>query len=120
VLPVASSFLSIGDRFRAFLPVNGLQVVERSSAILGLPNEIPLPIDADHREICRFSNPKDPRYMSIIFAVVDLIKDARIVEGTLLHTLILVLYSKLIVRLRFRTSRLVARPAFEYNPKVPF
>ncbi|GAP88045.1 hypothetical protein SAMD00023353_3200950 [Rosellinia necatrix] len=73
-----STFLStITDDFRQMLedfqilsfyetrPLGSLGiVVDRKSALLGLPGtrERQIPIDADHRGICKFASSEDPRY----------------------------------------------------------
>ena len=36
------------------------------SARLGVVDELLIPIDADHRRICKFNNPSDPRYLPVL------------------------------------------------------
>ncbi|KAI1132377.1 hypothetical protein F5Y10DRAFT_231582, partial [Nemania abortiva] len=42
-------------------------VVDRKSALLGLPGtrERQIPVDADHRDICKFASIEDPRYILV-------------------------------------------------------
>ncbi|KAI0543731.1 hypothetical protein F4679DRAFT_577412 [Xylaria curta] len=65
---------SIYERVR----VKGLSslVVEEDSAIMGLPNEIPIPIEADHRSMCRFSSMKSERYQMIVDCIKEMVEDA--------------------------------------------
>ncbi|KAL2063622.1 hypothetical protein VTL71DRAFT_5427 [Oculimacula yallundae] len=56
------------------------KVVGRESALLNLPNEMAIPIDADHRAMCRFSDPDDPRFRPVILAIAHSIREALVVE----------------------------------------
>jgi Predicted acetyltransferases and hydrolases with the alpha/beta hydrolase fold len=61
-------------------------VVDTTSAQLGLPNEEIIPLNADHRHVCKFANREDPNFQLIrnsLITAVDSIKDA--VPGTLNH-----------------------------------
>lgn len=49
-------------------------IVDRESALLNIPNEFPIPVDADHRDICRFSNRNDSRFSTVLFAAANLIR----------------------------------------------
>ena len=40
-------------------------VVEKESALLGYPDEIEIPLNADHHTVCKFDNLQDPNYISI-------------------------------------------------------
>lgn len=51
-------------------------IVGRESALLHLPNERPMPVEADHRNVCRFSSAEDPQFRPVILAIVDLIRSA--------------------------------------------
>ncbi|KAH6711289.1 hypothetical protein BKA61DRAFT_88438 [Leptodontidium sp. MPI-SDFR-AT-0119] len=48
-------------------------VVGRESALLYLTNEMAIPIDADHRAICRFSDPSNPKFRPVLLAIADAI-----------------------------------------------
>ncbi|CAH0048541.1 unnamed protein product [Clonostachys solani] len=48
-------------------------VVESDSAILRLPNEVPLPLEADHRNICKFLTSSDPGYTLVLSCLEELI-----------------------------------------------
>ncbi|TRX91012.1 hypothetical protein FHL15_007994 [Xylaria flabelliformis] len=65
---------SIYERVR----VKGLSslVVEEDSAIMGLPNEIPIPIEADHRSMCRFSSMQSEKYQMIVDCIKEMVEDA--------------------------------------------
>lgn len=41
------------------------KVVEHRSAILNLPNEVPIGQNADHRDIARFESPTDRNYRPV-------------------------------------------------------
>ncbi|KIW80894.1 hypothetical protein Z517_03917 [Fonsecaea pedrosoi CBS 271.37] len=49
-------------------------VVEKQSAILGLPEEIEISIQADHMAMCRFSSRNDPGYEPLARAIVYAVK----------------------------------------------
>jgi hypothetical protein len=46
-----------------------LQVVERDSAVLGLPTEQIIPIAANHREMVRFTSINSEKFDSVKFAL---------------------------------------------------
>uniref|UniRef100_A0A0B7JPH5 Uncharacterized protein n=1 Tax=Bionectria ochroleuca TaxID=29856 RepID=A0A0B7JPH5_BIOOC len=48
-------------------------VVESDSAILRLPNEVPLPLEADHRNICKFLTSSDPGYTLVLSCLEELV-----------------------------------------------
>ncbi|VUC30279.1 unnamed protein product [Clonostachys rosea] len=48
-------------------------VVESESAILRLPNEVPLPLEADHRNICKFLTLSDPGYTLVLSCLEELV-----------------------------------------------
>jgi hypothetical protein len=41
-------------------------VVDRASAVLGLKNKVVVPIDGNHRTMCRFASPNEPRFQPVI------------------------------------------------------
>jgi hypothetical protein len=67
--------------YKNIILIGERQIVKRESALLNVANEMPLPLDADHREICRFSNPNDPRYNVVILAMANLIKNIIVLGG---------------------------------------
>lgn len=42
-----------------------VMVLEKDSSILGYPGEISKPLDADHHNVCKFTSPQDPNYISL-------------------------------------------------------
>jgi len=40
-------------------------VLEKDSSILGYPHEISKPMIADHHDVCKYSSPEDPNYISV-------------------------------------------------------
>ena len=56
-------------------------IVEKDSAILGYPNEQAIPLDADHRGVCKFLSPNDADYKTLrnaLSATVDkIIKEGK-------------------------------------------
>ncbi|KAK0106839.1 hypothetical protein ONS95_003562 [Cadophora gregata] len=52
-------------------------VVERSSALMGLPNEIPIALNANHRSMCRFASADDAAFTAVWKPIRDMIKAIR-------------------------------------------
>ncbi|KAI5780133.1 hypothetical protein EDC01DRAFT_669267 [Geopyxis carbonaria] len=52
----------------------GTLVVSQDSAVLGLPNERTIPVNADHREMARFSMLSNQRFQSVWHAVQDIME----------------------------------------------
>jgi WD40 repeat protein len=50
-----------------------VMIVEKDSAILGYPKEISVPLDADHRNVCKFSSTESGNYMSVRNALRSLV-----------------------------------------------
>ncbi|KAL3427212.1 hypothetical protein PVAG01_00721 [Phlyctema vagabunda] len=50
-------------------------VVQKDSAVLGLPNEHVQLLNADHRHVCKYSSPSDPNYLTIVNALTVVIDD---------------------------------------------
>jgi hypothetical protein len=48
-----------------------VKIVPKESAVLGLPDELNLPVNACHREICRFANEYDTTYMTLITRIKE-------------------------------------------------
>lgn len=40
-------------------------VLERDSSVLGYPNEVSKGLDADHHNVCKYTDPEDPNYISV-------------------------------------------------------
>ena len=49
------------------------QVVPEYSAVLGLPNEMIIPLNAHHRSICRFASTSDQNFILVKSAIADII-----------------------------------------------
>ena len=49
----------------AAIGLRRVMVVEKHSSILGYLNEISKPLDADHHNVCKFTSPQDPNYISM-------------------------------------------------------
>ncbi|KAI0191109.1 WD40 repeat-like protein [Astrocystis sublimbata] len=47
-------------------PMNGIMIVEKQSAIMGLPNEEEQYLAADHRHVCKFDSAQDPNYLIVM------------------------------------------------------
>lgn len=62
--------------FTAALDAHPIQIVERSSAVLGLPDtrEKKIALNANHEEICRFASEDDENYRHVSAFLVDLVK----------------------------------------------
>ncbi|KAK5558288.1 hypothetical protein LTR46_003537 [Exophiala xenobiotica] len=55
-------------------PGSSSLVVEKQSALLGLPEEIEISIQADHMAMCRFSSRNDPGYEPLTRAIIQAVK----------------------------------------------
>ena len=42
-----------------------VMVLEKESSVLGYPSEISRPLQADHHDVCKYSSPTDPSYISV-------------------------------------------------------
>ncbi|KAL8992519.1 MAG: hypothetical protein Q9169_007042 [Polycauliona sp. 2 TL-2023] len=42
-----------------------MMVLEKDSSILGYPNEVSKALDADHHNVCKYTNQQDPNYISV-------------------------------------------------------
>ncbi|KAL2070583.1 hypothetical protein VTL71DRAFT_13609 [Oculimacula yallundae] len=51
-------------------------VVDKDSAMLLLPNETAVPIEADHRSMCRFSSEKSEKFQLVLDCLRELVEDA--------------------------------------------
>ena len=45
--------------------VSSILIVEKQSAVLGYPGETIIPLDADHRNMCKFPSNQDPAYITV-------------------------------------------------------
>lgn len=93
----STSIEAINDTFRHFggsvflhsfyetkaLGKLGLQaiIVDKNSAILGYPNEQSVPLNADHRGVCKFSSTTDADYRTLRNALSTTV-DSIVAEGT--------------------------------------
>jgi WD40 repeat protein/pimeloyl-ACP methyl ester carboxylesterase len=50
-----------------------MMVLEKDSSILGYPKEVSKALDADHHDVCKFSDPQDPNYVSVRNALQTLV-----------------------------------------------
>jgi hypothetical protein len=48
------------------------QVVSEYSAVMGLPNELVIPVNANHRNICRYSTKQSQTYILVEAAIQEL------------------------------------------------
>ncbi|KAI0417993.1 WD40 repeat-like protein [Xylaria grammica] len=60
-------------------PTAGIIIVEKQSAVIGLPNEEEQYLPADHRHLCKFESDQDPGYLIVMrklkTTVEDILKD---------------------------------------------
>ena len=54
---------------RIWLIVNP-QIVDEHSSRLGIEHELLIPIDANHRDICKFQGPSDPLYTTVLLQII--------------------------------------------------
>ncbi|KAJ2994689.1 hypothetical protein NUW58_g1486 [Xylaria curta] len=82
--------------------VLGVLIVDPESATLGYPDEKQMPMNADHRSICKFEAPSDPNYIVLrnaLAATVNAVRDsASITDTQLSHQQLAELKSNLAVR----------------------
>lgn len=50
-----------------------MMVLEKDSSILGYPNEVSKALDADHHNVCKYTNQQDPNYISVRNALKSLL-----------------------------------------------
>lgn len=64
--------------FLSYKYTDHYQVVDKGSATLGLPGtrEKQIPVDADHRQICKFNSERDPRYQQVADNIISLMSEA--------------------------------------------
>ena len=79
LMTVASDFVEKGAALtifsiyeQKFIPPMKKVVVDKDSAILNLPNETPIPIEADHRSICKFLTPSSEAYATVFDCLSEL------------------------------------------------
>ncbi|KAL6408503.1 uncharacterized protein AUP68_08360 [Ilyonectria robusta] len=58
---------------RAEPPLNTLKIVPKNCAMLGLPNEVVIPLNASHRTMCRFASAMDQEFSLMTRAIEDII-----------------------------------------------
>jgi hypothetical protein len=61
------------------------QVVPEHCAVLGLPNEMIIPLNVDHRSMCRFASTIDQSYLLIESAISEIISGRLEVHSALQH-----------------------------------
>ncbi|KAI0520959.1 hypothetical protein F5B22DRAFT_32557 [Xylaria bambusicola] len=54
-----------------------IMVLEKDSSVLGYPGEISRSLQADHHDVCKFSSPTDPNYITVRNAIKTLIAQLR-------------------------------------------
>ncbi|TLD26571.1 hypothetical protein PspLS_05202 [Pyricularia sp. CBS 133598] len=62
-----------------------LVIVERDSAVLGYPNEISCPMNADHHTVCKYSSRQDANYVNVRNVIGNFVSKFKI-KGTLPKT----------------------------------
>ena len=59
------SIVSFYETFATPVGPTRLQVLDKDSSVLGYPNEISKALNADHHDVCKYSNPEDSNYVSV-------------------------------------------------------
>jgi hypothetical protein len=49
-----------------------IKIVERHSALTNLPGEHQMPLDADHRGVCRYRNAHDQNFVAVAASIKEL------------------------------------------------
>ena len=73
----------------------------RDSALLNLSNEMAIPVDADHRAICRFSSLDDTRFRLVLLATANIIRDIVQKSDTIYQACLEALYFEKFQQRRF-------------------
>ncbi|KAL8688517.1 MAG: hypothetical protein Q9218_005593 [Villophora microphyllina] len=58
-----------------------MMVLEKDSSILGYPYEVSKPLDADHHNVCKFTDQQDPNYISVRNAIRSVVPKTKLVEN---------------------------------------
>jgi hypothetical protein len=75
------------------LPLTTLQIVDRDSACLNLPNEIAVGVaGANHKSICKFSRADSQKYLPVWRAIKNLVDSALVDSATCMYTCNAVLF----------------------------
>ncbi|KAI1356671.1 WD40 repeat-like protein [Xylaria sp. FL0043] len=56
-------------------PTAGVMIVEKQSAVIGLPNEEEQYLPADHRHVCKFESDQDPGYLIVMRKLKATVED---------------------------------------------
>jgi hypothetical protein len=77
------SLFGIGERI----------IVKKSSAVTGLPNEQSVPLNANHRGVCKFDSPSDDNFLAVrnsFMVTIDKLKEAcqYLLSATLLELML--------------------------------
>ncbi|KAJ0123855.1 hypothetical protein J7T55_012326 [Diaporthe amygdali] len=82
---ISKSFLQHGHRIKivSFVETEKMDwlsclVVDQDSATLGWPGEIIVPIDGNHRNICRFTGERDPRIAPVLSNIQQMFRAIRV------------------------------------------
>ncbi|KAK4151819.1 hypothetical protein C8A00DRAFT_35538 [Chaetomidium leptoderma] len=71
---------SFYETIKTRVGISSSMIVERSSAVIGHKTEVVNPLNADHRNICKFDSPSHPNYIfvrnSLVKAAEDVLGDA--------------------------------------------
>ncbi|OCL11199.1 hypothetical protein AOQ84DRAFT_437835 [Glonium stellatum] len=80
---ICTQFLERAQSLRIFtfyerLRIKGMPklVVDEHSAVMQHPNEVPIPIEADHRSMCRFSTNTSEKYQLVLDCLRELVEDS--------------------------------------------
>ncbi|KAH7069381.1 Alpha/Beta hydrolase protein [Paraphoma chrysanthemicola] len=83
LVQVSEDFRPIADKYKivSFFEEDGILgtsnlVVPRSSALLEIPNEIPVPFEGNHMDICRFGADDEDRFDEVWIAIRDIVGES--------------------------------------------
>ena len=63
-------------------PINSLLIVEKQSSILGYPDEVSQPMNANHHDVCKLKSADDPDYVTFVGALRSVVSTAQPLEET--------------------------------------
>ncbi|MCJ1392169.1 hypothetical protein MMC18_005036 [Xylographa bjoerkii] len=59
------AIVSFYETFETTVGPIKMMVLQKDSSILGYPEEISMPLNADHHDVCKYTSQKDPSYISV-------------------------------------------------------
>ena len=71
------TIFSFFETFETSVGPTKMMVLQKESSILGYPDEISMPLNADHHDVCKYKSRQDPSYLSVRNALCYLLEQFR-------------------------------------------